>query len=239
MALAFEGLDRTNLTANTVQVLSQGKRGKADLRVVEWKGRRAILKDFAGKSLPVRLAGWLQIERELRAYRRLEGVAGVPRVYQRLDRYGFIMQEVQGRLLLLYRQHPIDQRRRLLEQVRRILDQAHAAGVIHNDVRGRDNVLLSSDGSVVLVDFAAAICFRPGSLPHRLMFSWLVWVDETAFLKWKRILLPEELTLQEQTRLRRYARLRKLWIFNPKGRGRFDAVVEAGPAGAPEETVGR
>ena len=73
----------------------------------------------------------------------------------------------------------------------------------------------------------------------RLMFRWLVWVDETAFLKWKRILLPEELTLQEQTRLRRYARLRKLWIFNPKGRGRFDAVVEAGPAGAPEETVGR
>ena len=69
---------RSDLSAHPIQTLSPGGWSKAALRVVDLGGRRAMLKDFAGKAWPVRLIGRLHIRRELRAYERLAGVDGVP-----------------------------------------------------------------------------------------------------------------------------------------------------------------
>lgn len=239
MTTSFEGLDRSNLHGHVVEVLARGRGGKADLLVIEWRSQRAVLKDFVARALPFRLTGWLQINRELRAYRRLQGIPGVPRIYRRLDRYGFLMEEIHGRHLPRFRLRAIEQRRELLGQLGRILDAAHAAGVIHNDARGRDNTLVSEEGRVYLVDFAGAVCLAPGSLLHALLFKRLASVDAAAFLKWKAIMLPEELSEQERRRLRRYGLLRRLWFFNPKGWGRFDAVTRAGRGTSEEETRDR
>jgi serine/threonine protein kinase len=239
MAAAFEGLGRSNLPEHIVEVLHRGSWGKADLSVAQYGGRRAVVKDFSTKSLPVRLIGWIQINRELRAYRRLQGIRGVPVIYRRLDRCAFLMEEIRGRLLPRFRHRSVDQRERLLAQLRSILDAAHAVGVIHNDARGRDNALVTEAGAVFLVDFAGAICLNPGGLLHRLLFAWLVRVDESAYLKWKAILHPEGLTVPERKRLRRYTVLRRLWIFNPKGWGRFGALDDATTQVRPEERGGR
>jgi serine/threonine protein kinase len=148
------------------------------------------------------------------------------------------MEEISGRLLPRFRLRPVEERRDFLAQLRRILDAAHAAGVVHNDMRGHDNVLVSDDGRVHLVDFAGAICLRPGGPVHRLMFPRLARVDDAAFLKWKRILVPEDITPEEAELLRRYERLRRFWIFNPKGWGRKDPLA-AGADADSEKNRGR
>ena len=110
-----------------------------------------------------------------------------------------------------------DRRDDLLDQLLGILNAVHARGVIHNDLRGQDNTLVRPDGRVVLIDFAGAFRFRPGSAWHRLLFRRLSQVDRAAYLKWKRALRPESLTSEEERFLRRFARFRRLWVFNPKG----------------------
>ena len=105
----------------------------------------------------------------------------------------------------------------LLDQIRGVLDAVHARGVIHNDLRGQDNTLVRPDGRVVLIDFAGAFRFRAGSTWHRLLFRRLSQVDRAAYLKWKRTIRPEAITPEEERFLRRFARFRRLWVFNPKG----------------------
>jgi RIO-like serine/threonine protein kinase len=108
-------------------------------------------------------------------------------------------------------------KKELLAALRETLDRIHERGVIHNDLRGKDNTLVRADGRVVLIDFAGAFRFRPGGTAHRLLFRRLSRVDEAAYLKWKRILDPQSLTPEEEKFLRRFAFFRRLWVFNPKG----------------------
>ena len=91
-------------------------------------------------------------------------------------------------------------------------------GVAHLDLRGQDNVLLDSDGRVRVIDLAAAVCLRPGSLRHRLFFGWFSFADRAALLKWKRLLDAGPYTPEEERFLERHRFWRSLWIFNRKRR---------------------
>ena len=107
---------------------------------------------------------------------------------------------------------------RHVAELRTILDAIHARGVVHNDLRGRENVLLRRDGGLAVVDFAAAIRLRPGGIAHRLFFRRLALADEAAFLKWKGMIAPGSYTPADEDFLRRFERWRQLWPFNPKRR---------------------
>lgn len=66
----------------------------------------------------------------------------------------------------------------------------HARGVAHLDLRHRTNVLVDDAGEPVLIDFASAICFRPGGLGARLVLPLLAAVDRGALRKWRERLVP-------------------------------------------------
>ena len=87
---------------------------------------------------------------------------------------------------------------------------------MHNDLRGRENVLLRRDGDLAVIDFAGAMRLRPGGLAHRLFFRLLALTDEAAFLKWKGMIAPGTFTREDEMFLRRFERWRALWPFNPK-----------------------
>jgi len=105
-----------------------------------------------------------------------------------------------------------------VSELRAILDAIHARGVVHNDLRGRENVLLRRDGRLAVVDFAGAIRLRPGGLAHRFFFPLFALADEAAFLKWKGMIAPGSYTREDEAFLRRFERWRALWPFNPKRR---------------------
>ena len=206
---------REDLRSRVVDRWVAGRGSKADVFVVDVDGAPAVVKDFSGRGFLGRALGRLQIARESKAYARLAGVPGVPRFLGRIDAFALAIEKVDGEGLAFVRVPAADGLRHVL-QLREIIDAIHARGVLHNDLRGRENVILRSDGGLAVIDFAAAVRLRPGGLPHRLLFRALQATDEAAFLKWKGMLAPGTYTDEDRAFLRRFERRRALWPFNPK-----------------------
>jgi hypothetical protein len=215
-AAPVRALARAELEALRDGWLVRGRWSKANLWTATLAGgRRVVVKDFAGKPWLGRALGRFQLRREQRALAALAGLPGVPALVGALDADGFAMERVEG--TRLPKCSP-EARRRALPEFARILAAAHAAGVVHNDLRGRENVLVSADGlSVAVIDWGGATFFPPGSWRRRLLFPWARRVDEGGFLKWKEQFAPESLTGPERDFLRRFRRWRRLWPFNRKG----------------------
>lgn len=190
---------------------------KADVLVVDVAGGSVIVKDFSGRGPWARRLGRLQIRREAAAYRWLDGVSGVPAFVGCVDAHALAIENIAGERLAFAALRPGDGPR-LVEALRTILEAIHARGVIHNDLRGRENVLLRRDGGLAVIDFAAALRLRPGGLAHRLLFRRLAVADEAALLKWKGMIAPGTYTPQDEAFLRSFERWRGLWPFNPKRR---------------------
>lgn len=177
-----------------------------------------VVKDFASKPAWVRALGRIQIGREAGAYRWLGAFEGVPRFLGRIDAHALAIEKIDGEQLAF----AADRHTRAdvhVAHLRRLLDRLHERGVIHHDLRGRENLLVRPDGALVLVDLAGAVWFRPGSLAHRILFARMRMTDEAAFLKWKSLLTHGRLSPEEEAFLRRFRRLRALWPFNRKARG--------------------
>lgn len=210
---------RDDLRPGAVTPLVSGRGGKADVLLARSGGTPVIVKDFAGRGVVGRWLGRFQIAREARAYRWLEGVEGVPRFVGRIDPWALAIERVEGRQLAFV-EVGASEGRRLHATLRAIVASIHARGVLHNDLRGRENVLLRPDGGLAVIDFAGAMRLRPGGWVHRLLFRVLSVADEAALLKWKGMLVPGEYTAEERAFLRRFGRWRALWPFNPKRRKR-------------------
>jgi len=195
----------------------RGVGAKADVLEVAVSGAPLIVKDYARRSAWARALGRLQVSREAAAYRWLAGVPGIPAFVGRIDALALAVERVEGEQLAFAGVTP-DEGRRHIAELRRIVDAIHARGVIHNDLRGRENVLLRRDGGLAVIDFAAAMRLRPGGVLHRLFFRRLSLTDEAAFLKWKGMIAPGTTTPEDEAFLRRFERWRALWPFNPKRR---------------------
>ena len=195
--------------------LKQGARNKADLKIVDLGQGPLVIKDFRHKPAWVRWIGRVQIGRECRAYRWLEGVSGIPHFVGRVDAHALAVELVRGERLWFApeaRQDP----QATLAKLARILDDVHRAGLYHLDLRGRDNVLFGPGGQVWVLDLAASVWFRPRGWMSRLFSGWFAIADRAALLKWKEVLGAGEYTEKEREFLRRYRFWRALWIFNRK-----------------------
>ena len=208
---------REDLRSGPVTALVAGRGGKADVLLAGSGESAVIVKDFAGRGFWGRLLGRLQIAHETRAYGWLGGIAGVPRFVGRIDRWALAIERVPGRQLAFVEVSPPDGER-LHAMLRTVVEAIHGRGVVHNDLRGRENVLLRPDGGLAVIDFAGALRLEPGGLAHRLFFRILAVPDEAALLKWKGMLAPGGYTAEEEAFLRRFERWRALWPFNPKRR---------------------
>jgi hypothetical protein len=208
---------REDLRSPGLTRLVEGRGGKADVLLSGEGARAVVIKDFAGRGFLSRWLGRLQVAREARAYGWLQGLAGVPRFVGRIDAWALAVESVEGRQLAFVEVSPQDGRQ-LHAKLREIVDSIHARGVVHNDLRGRENVLLRPGGELAVIDFAAAVRLKPGGIAHRLLFRLLAVPDEAALLKWKGMLAPDGYTAEEVAFLRRFERWRALWPFNPKRR---------------------
>jgi len=206
---------RAELEAAEREVMKQGEWNKADLVVIDLGAGPIVVKDFAHKNWWTRLLGRLQISREQRAYRHLGDMTGIPALIGRIDAHALAIQKIDGLQLGFIPEITLDGAARL-KQLRRLIDHMHAAGLVHLDLRARENVLITGEGELFIIDFASAVWLRPGGLAHRILFRRLNWVDESAYLKWKGILQAGSYTEEEQAFLRRCEFWRAFWVFNRK-----------------------
>jgi tRNA A-37 threonylcarbamoyl transferase component Bud32 len=200
-------------TPLTIQIIRQGSWAKPDIKSVAYGGDRAVLKDFSDKSWPVRLLGRRQVVREMRALRRLQGIAGIPKCYGGAGAFGILMEPIEGERITRWCRRKRDVGP-MFERLQRLVGQIHARGVAHIDLRKRDNILITEDGRPCIIDFNASFCFDPAGMGARFLFPILRRIDDSALLKWKSCLAPELLSPAESARHRLMSRLRRLWIFN-------------------------
>ena len=201
-------------TPLTIQVIRQGSWAKPDIKCVGYAGDRAVLKDFSDKSWPVRLLGRRQVAREMRALRRLQGIAGIPRCFGEAGACGILMEPIEGEWITRWCRRKRAETAPMFDRLRTLVGQIHARGVAHIDLRKRDNILITEDGRPCIIDFNASFCFDPAGLGARFLFPILRRIDDAAVLKWKSRLAPELLTEAESARHRLMSRLRRFWIFN-------------------------
>jgi hypothetical protein len=187
-AAAVDLPTRAGLAEATVEVLHRGNVRNPDVLLVEAPVGRVVVKDFAPRGAFVRrVLGPLIHGREIRAYRALAGSEAVPRFLGRIDRLAFAVEYRPGRRMSrkLAGQVPPA----FLEDLERVIRAMHERGVVHLDLRHRSNVMVDASGRPVLIDFASAICFRPGGLGARILLPWLAAVDLGALRKWRQRLV--------------------------------------------------
>jgi len=208
---------RADLAGASVRWLKRGGPTKADLKIVDLGRGPMVVKDFAEKAAWVRLIGRLQVSRECRAYGWLGPMAGLPRWVGRIDAHALALEWIEGEQLAFapYRR---DGGAATHAKLRAIVERLHGAGLVHLDLRGKENVLIDPEERLFVLDLASACWFRPGRWAHRLCFRLLQTADRAALMKWKRILGAGSYTAEEEAFLRRYRFWRSLWIFNRKRR---------------------
>jgi hypothetical protein len=207
---------REELADGIVSVLRTGRRGNADLYIVDVGDGPMVVKDFAPKSWWVRLLGRPQVVHECRAYEWLDGLEGIPRFIGRIDRFAFAIERVEA-TQLTYASNRYSAGPRHLANLREVLGRFLERGFVHLDLRGRRNILLRPDGRIVVLDLAGALWFRPGGLWHRALARLIAWNHENTLFKWKVLLAPRALSGEERSSLHRFRRLQRLWLFNRKG----------------------
>jgi RIO-like serine/threonine protein kinase len=191
--------------------LVKGRAGKPDLNQVEVEGRSLMVKDVRRKYFLLRwtLGLWL-IHKEWKIYSRLTGMKGVPQPVARIDRFAFAMEFIPGRSIL--RGDPLPSS--FFSDLERVLGEVHGRGVVHLDLRHKGNILVSEKGEPFLIDFNSSFAFKEKGFLRRFLFPLLRWVDYGGLLKLKERISPSLMTPEELAFLKRFNRLRRLWIFN-------------------------
>ncbi len=191
--------------------LTKGSFGKPDLKKVQVEGRTLIVKDVRKRSFLLRwtLGLWL-IHKEWKIYSRLTGTKGIPQTFERIDRFAFAMEFIPGRSMS--RGEPLPPS--FFPDLEKVLGEVHGRGVVHLDLRHKGNILVSEKGEPFLIDFNSSFAFKEKGFLRRYLFPLLRWVDYGGLLKLKERISPSSMTSEELAFLKRFNRLRKLWIFN-------------------------
>lgn len=145
-------------------------------------GMEFVLKTFMGRGA-VRRARRATLMREHEAYRRMEGLAGVPRCHGLVDGRFLAMEYVRG---CEYREAVIPDREAWFAELLAILQGFHERGVAHGDLKSKDNLMQREDGSPCVIDFGTTVLRHDGFRPinHRL-FNYARQLDLNAWVKHK------------------------------------------------------
>ncbi|KAB7770715.1 serine/threonine-protein kinase [Xanthomonas maliensis] len=172
-----------------------------------------VRRDLQAAPWVLRGLAWWLARREALALRQLDGLAHTPRLLhwdgRRLDRSylaGAAMYQRPPRGDLAY-----------FRGARRLLQQLHRRGVVHNDLAKEANWLVQDDGTPGLIDFQLAMRGPPRARWMRLLAR----EDLRHLLKHKRMYCPQALTPVERRVLRRRSWVRELWFATGKPVYRF------------------
>ncbi len=176
------------------------------------KGKEWILKDFAPCNIIFRNSlGRYFLKREIRALKCAEGIKGVPGPVIRKGTWAFAYPRIPAislRESAIVRKDNIGKDYFL--KLEEIVARLHSNGIVHLDLRGKRNILVTPDGSPALIDFGSAI--RMHRFPRRIQ-QFLCNIDLAGIYKhWKRI-DPDSITPEREKIMLYIKDIHKFWIF--------------------------
>mgnify|MGYP001819865287 CR=1 FL=1 len=184
--------------------LTHGAPFKADVTVIDIGDGPMVVKDFAPRAWWRRLIGWLEVNRECRAYAYLGPLPFFPGFYGCVDRDALAVERIEG-VALARSPDRGEKREDYLTQIRSALDRLAEAGFLHLDARNNKNLLLTPEGRVVFIDLAGSYWVRPGGIGYRLLRPVIDLYYEANIIKWETLLHPDGDPRKGQKKPPRYA----------------------------------
>lgn len=149
---------------------------------VQADGLDLAVKTPVGRGLNWRLRR-ATLRREHRAYRRLDGVSGLPACFGLFDDRWLVLKYMHG---IPFRDAELDDRHAFFTRLLDSLMQMHDRGVAHVDLKRKANLLVTGDGFPVILDLGAAYLRKPGRRPfNQRLFRLMCQIDLNAWVKLK------------------------------------------------------
>lgn len=123
--------------------------------------RRLVIKTPSGRG-PMRWLATLMLRREARVYDHLKDFPGVPRCHGLLRNRYLVLDYIEGDSI---RHAEITDRAVFFAELLESIQALHARGIAHSDLQKKENLLVVGGRSPCLLDFGAAVIFKPGFAP--------------------------------------------------------------------------
>jgi hypothetical protein len=159
--------------------------------------------------MPMRWAGRIIANHEIRIYEALQGVPGVPAFLGRLGPTGFVHAFIPGEDL--HAELPLTPK--FFEQLRTLFEDLHARKIAYVDSNKRENILYGSDQRPWLIDFQISFHLTRWlrwSFFARWLFRRFVRADMYHLYKHKTRLLPEACSAEDFERARKRGSLHRI-----------------------------
>ena len=148
----------------------------------EGDGMKLVIKSAMGRGA-VRKARQATLEREYSAYRRLQGVTGVPACYGLLAQRYLLMEFIDG---TSYREASWQDRDRWFAGLLDVIRSFHARGVSHGDLKSKSNMIVGKDEQPYVIDFGTTFVHKAGFHPvNNYLFEYSKRLDINAWVKHK------------------------------------------------------
>jgi predicted Ser/Thr protein kinase len=200
---------------NVRRVIAAKKSMKPDIIVAESQGEFIVAKDFRDKIWVIRrLWGPLNIMYEKFILQKLIGVSGIPAFIGLEDYNCMLISYIDGDEIkkLSHRLAP-----GYFDNLLKIAADIHAKGILHLDLGHKTNVMVRQNGEPAIIDFNTAV-YLPKNFIFSPLLRLLAKIDNLSILRLKIRFTPEDTDFRERTRVKKFLRLRKLWIFDKLSR---------------------
>lgn len=174
---------------------------QARIFVDTYKGKRAVVKTVPhpNRLIVSRLERWM-IQREVRALKRLEDVKGVPDLLGIPDDNSIAIEYRSG--VNLREADPSELAGSFFRELEHLVRTIHDHGVVHSDLKKKDNIIVGNDNRPVLVDFGTHFIRKETLNPLKtFLYEQCKQMDLNAVSKLKKQLRPEDMKERDHRRL--------------------------------------
>lgn len=205
---------RESLASGSVEFLRKGGGPHADLMIYKADGDSWVIKDFSRRAWFVKIMlGRFYTFHENRILNQLKDIEGMPPEAFRLDAYAIGYKYVYGRNMRKIYEDTHKPQKDFFDRLERIVHQMHERNTVHLDLRNGENIVMTDDGTPLLLDFQSSLDLR---YVPRCLHQILRRIDLSGIYKhWRRI-NPESMDKPRKDLLEQLDRKRRFWLFkNP------------------------
>ena len=197
----FESLKLSDIPKQQCGILRQPSSTSPVIWRLEEDGVRVIVKDFCLNGFLFRnIIGRFLVWREKKAYERLKGIRGVPRLYRAIDGLALVIEEIPGKNIESM-ETVANLPDTFFKDLRILVEAIHEYGLAHCDLKRAPNIILGDDGKPYILDWAASISRKEfGFFPLNLIYERFIQDDLNAIIKIRLKHHPEEVSPEEKNR---------------------------------------
>ncbi|MED5535033.1 MAG: hypothetical protein VX690_04995 [Pseudomonadota bacterium] len=128
---------------------------QASIYLYKGPSEKYIIKKAFGSMIRKKLSE-ASIRHEEQVYRKLIGIPGIPKCFGLLDTKYLILEYIPGGS---YRtlEHELNDKDHFFSNLLSILNDMHAAGVAHGDLKRKDNILVGPNQKPFIIDFGVSV----------------------------------------------------------------------------------